>query len=183
MPMTKILALNGSLRKDSWNGKLLDAFLGELSKSEYSIQKKNLDLPLVNEDLEKTQLPQIILEFRAALKECPIIVLASPEYNGSYTPAMKNAIDWGTRPPENLWAGKIAIMLSASPGGFAGIRGQIQLRTLLSGIKTWVLPEQVLLPMADKAFTPDGKLTNDMVKAQIKSAIESLNSFAKKMLI
>ncbi|MGZ3652002.1 MAG: NADPH-dependent FMN reductase, partial [Bdellovibrionota bacterium] len=94
-----------------------------------------------------------------------------------------NAIDWGTRPPANLWQDKIAVLLSASPGSLGGARGLIQVRTILSGIKTWVIPEQVQLSAAHEAFgTPGGTLKVEGVHKQIQGAIQSLEVFTKKML-
>jgi chromate reductase len=174
---TKTLGLCGSLRKDSWNLKLLRNFM----PSDDATVWKSLEMPLMNEDLEGKPLDSRITEFRAALKASSVVVIASPEYNGSLSPALKNAIDWGTR-QENLWVGKIAVLLSASPGALGGVRGLIHLRTVLSGIKTWVIPEQVQLPFADKAFDAEGKLTNEQTLRQIELARESLRNFSKKIL-
>jgi NAD(P)H-dependent FMN reductase len=183
MAKNKIIGLCGSLRKDSWNLKLLRHFLAEAEKAGFEAKAfDGLEMPLVNEDLEKSPLDARILRFREALESAEIVAIASPEYNGSYSPALKNAIDWATRPPANLWAGKIVVLLGASPGAFGGIRGGIHLRTLLGTIKAWVLPEQVLLPLADQAFDPEGKLTNESAKKQVKAALESLGKFAGKML-
>jgi NAD(P)H-dependent FMN reductase len=139
-------------------------------------------MPLLNEDLEKKALDLRITDFRAALKESPVVVVASPEYNGSYTAALKNAIDWGTRPPENLWAGKIVVLLSASPGSLGGVRGLIQLRTLLAGIKSWVVHQQVHVSFADEAFTGEGALVNEGAQKQVAVAVEGLKEFCGKML-
>ena len=183
MAKTKVLGLCGSLRVDSWNLKLLRNFLRTLDGGEFSTSLYNsLELPLMNEDLEKKPLDQRILDFRSAVTEAPIIVCASPEYNGSLSPALKNAIDWATRPPGNLWQGKIAVLLSASPGSLGGARGLIHLRTVLSGIKTWVIPEQVQCAAAHEAFDASGTLKNEGVHKQMLGAMQSLEVFTKKML-
>lgn len=182
MPTIKMLGLCGSLRADSWNLKLLKNFL-DLASCSFSPRLYGpLELPLMNEDLEKLPLDQRILSFRAALEEAPVVALASPEYNGSLSPALKNAIDWGTRPPGNLWQGKIAVLLSASPGSLGGARGLIHLRTVLSGIKTWVVPEQVQCALAEEAFDPAGKLRNESVRQQMEGAAKSLEAFTRKVL-
>lgn len=181
---TKVLGICGSLRVESYNAKLLRAFLGAMNKDGGFETKAypTLEMPLVNEDLEKKPLDAKILDFRAALKEAQIVIVASPEYNGSLSPVLKNAIDWATRPPGNLWEGKIAVLLGASPGALGGARGLIHVRTVLSGIKAWVIPEQVQCPMADKAFDTNGKLTNEMVEKQIQGALQSLKNFSGKLL-
>jgi chromate reductase, NAD(P)H dehydrogenase (quinone) len=177
--MEKILLINGSLRKESYNGKLLRAVSNELAKTTRfeTTFCPNLDLPLLNEDLEGTNLPQSVLEFRSLLKAHSIVWIASPEYNGAPSGPLKNAIDWATRPPENLWAGKICVISSASPGALGGARGLIQLRTILSGIKCWVIPEQVQCSVAHEAFSPDGALQNGAVVKQIQSTLTGLQSF------
>lgn len=176
------IGLCGSLRSDSWNLKLLRNFLGSLEKAGFAPNLwPSLEMPLMNEDLEAKPLDSRITNFRAALKAAPVVVIASPEYNGSFSPALKNAIDWATRPPENIWAGKVVVLLGASPGGLGGVRGLIQLRTVLSGIKAWVIPEQVILPSAHQAFQGEA-LTNEMAQKQIQAAIESLSAFGKKVL-
>ncbi len=177
----KVLGLCGSLRADSWNLKLLKNFLSEMGSSYHSQVWPSLELPLMNEDLEKKPLDGRITSWQKALKAAPVVVIASPEYNGSLSPALKNAIDWATR-GENLWVGKIVVLLSASPGALGGARGLIHLRTVLSGIKAWVIPEQVQLPMADKAFDASGKLTNESTRKQIHGALDSLGSFSGKLL-
>lgn len=101
--MKKVLAFNVSLRVDSWNGKLLRAFVKKLSGFENTLYP-SLEMPLFNEDLEKKELDPRILQFRAALKAIDAVVIVSPEYNASFTAALKNAFDWATRGGENLWA-------------------------------------------------------------------------------
>ncbi|MGZ3661421.1 MAG: NADPH-dependent FMN reductase [Bdellovibrionota bacterium] len=184
MAKIKVLGLCGSLRAESYNLKLLRNFVSALPGATFETSiYPTLDMPLMNEDLEKKPLPQPILDFRAALSAAPVIVLACPEYNGGITGPLKNAIDWGTRPPANLWQDKIAVLLSASPGSLGGARGLIQVRTILSGIKTWVIPEQVQLSAAHEAFeTPGGTLKVEGVHKQIQGAIQSLEVFTKKML-
>lgn len=183
MARKKVLGLCGSLRSDSYNLKLLRNFLATLGQEgcETTLYP-SLEMPLMNEDLEKHPLPEAILKFRAALEAHPIVVIASPEYNGSFSPALKNAIDWGSRPPANLWQGKVVVITSASPGMLGGARGLIMLRTVLSGIKAWVIPEQVQCSLADKAFDAEGKLTQDAVMKQITGATTAMNFLAGKLL-
>jgi chromate reductase, NAD(P)H dehydrogenase (quinone) len=183
MAKLKVVGICGSLRVDSWNLKLLRNFLGELDNSGFETKLfPSLEMPLMNEDLEKKPLDSRILAFRDAVKEADIVAIASPEYNGSFTPALKNAVDWATRPPGNLWAGKTVVLLGATEGGFGTIRGSIMLRTLLGNIKAWVLPDLVLVPQCSKSFDSDGKINNEATKKQIHGAIEALKAFAAKML-
>jgi len=180
--MGKILGLCGSLRAESYNLKLLKLFLseGENNLGWDTALYPSLDLPLVNEDLEKSPLPSSIVSFRKALEEYSVVALASPEYNGSFSPALKNAIDWGSRPPRNLWEGKVVVLLSASPGSLGGARGLIQLKTVVSGIKSWVIPEQIQLPSADKIL--EGNWREGFLPKQIQGALDSLKRLEGKLL-
>jgi chromate reductase len=183
MAKHKVIGICGSLRAESWNLKLLRNFLRELGETGFETQLfPSLEMPLVNEDLEKQPLDARILAFRDAIKEADIVAIASPEYNGSFSPALKNAVDWATRPPGNLWAGKTVVLLGATEGGFGTIRGSIMLRTLLGNIKAWVLPDLVLVPHCDKAFDNEGKLIAEPAKKQIRGTIEALKAFTGKML-
>lgn len=180
MAKLKVVGLCGSLRKDSWNLKLLRNFLPELESAGFSAELfPSLDLPLVNEDLEKKALPENILALRRAVESADVVAIASPEYNGFFTPALKNAIDWCTRPPGNLWAGKPVVILGATEGGFGTIRGSVQLRTQLSNIKAWVIPDLVLLPHCDKAFDGEGRLTNEGTRKAMNVTIAALKSFLR----
>lgn len=180
--MGKILGLCGSLRAESYNLKLLEIFLSQ-GKSHLGWNTTlypSLDFPLVNEDLEKSPLPNSILNFRKALEDHSVVALASPEYNGSFSSALKNAIDWGSRPPRNLWEGKVVVLLSASPGSLGGARGLIQLKTVVSGIKSWVIPEQIQLPSADKVLA--GNWQEGFLPKQIQGALDGLKRLEGKLL-
>lgn len=109
-----------------------------------------------------------------------MVALASPEYNGSFSSALKNAIDWGSRPPRNLWEGKVVVLLSASPGSLGGARGLIQLKTVVSGIKSWVIPEQIQLPSADKVLA--GNWQEGFLPKQIQGALDGLKRLEGKLL-
>jgi len=177
-----VLGLCGSLRADSWNLKLLENFLAAMPADSFQSRLYGaLELPLMNQDLEKSALPKAVLDFRTALEESPIVVIASPEYNASYSPVIKNAIDWASRPPKSLWDGKIVVMLGASPGMFGAARGQIHLRTVLANLRSWVMPDMVVCPKAHEAFGSDGKLQNEHVAKQIRAAIQGLAAFAEKV--
>jgi chromate reductase len=178
------IGICGSLRQDSFNRKLVINILNSLKK--HGIGTRNLtaeevSLPFVNEDQENPPAPSV-LTFRKTLEAAHIVVIASPEYNGAPSGVLKNAIDWATRQPKNLWEGKIVIIAAASPGALGGARGLIQLRTILSGIKAWVIPEQVQLPLAHQAFAADGQLTNEFTQKQIDTAAVKAIQLCAKLL-
>jgi len=93
-------------------------------------------------------------------------LIAAPEYNSGITPLLKNSIDWASRSesadeePLSIYKGKTAVIMSASPGGFGGARGLVQVRSILSNINVTVLDDEVTIPKAFKAFDDTGGLTD-----------------------
>jgi NAD(P)H-dependent FMN reductase len=99
--------------------------------------------------------------------------MSCPEYNSSITGVWKNTIDWVSRPcpgeaPLGCFDGKVAAIMSASPGALGGLRGLVHVRAILQNIKVLVLPEQVAVPKANEAFTPDGLLRDPKQQAAVE---------------
>lgn len=166
--MTRILAFSGSSRKDSINQKLvkISALAAEREGADVTvIDLADFPMPLYDQDLEAEQgIPKTALEFKKLLVEHHGILIASPEYNGAFSPLLKNAIDWASRaesgdePPLLAYKGKAASIMAASPGALGGLRGLVFLRMLLSNIGVLVLPEQQAIPKAFNAFSAEGHL-------------------------
>ncbi len=180
--MVKLLAFAGSARKDSFNQRLVDLAAAKaqaLGAEVTSVRIAEFAMPLFCEDLEKDPGPPPgVAKWRRALIDHDGFLIACPEYNGSITPLLKNAIDWATRPEEGVaplaaYQGKTATLLAASPGALGGIRGLADVRSILSGIGTIVLPTQVAVGSAHQAFTEDGKsLQNERTEAFLQRAVE-----------
>jgi NAD(P)H-dependent FMN reductase len=160
-PVPKILAFSGSIRRDSWNRKLIQAAVdatraagGEVTL----IDLADYPLPLYNGDLEDREgLPDNALRLKALFKQHDALLIASPEYNSSIPPLLKNTLDWVSRE----WQGetglapyqnKVAAILAASPGSLGGMRMLPHLRQILNTLGVLVLPGQFALPNADSAF-------------------------------
>ena len=165
----KILAFAGSTRIDSYNKKLVKIAAAGAQAAEVEVtylDLRDLPLPLFDEDLEAQEgLPANALTFKDLLISHQGLLIASPEYNGSLTGVLKNAIDWASRPSANeaplalaAFADKVAAIMSASPGGLGGLRGLSHLRTILESVGVLVLPHQVAVPKAYEAFNADGSL-------------------------
>ena len=159
--MPKILALSGSIRRGSWNRKLFQAAVDAARAAGGDVTLIDLadyPLPLMDEDLEAREgLPANALRLKALFKEHDAFLIASPEYNSSVPPLLKNTIDWVSRE----WQGesglvpyqnKVAALLAASPGQFGGMRMLPHLRQILNTLGVLVLPGQFSQPHADKAF-------------------------------
>lgn len=175
----KILAFAGSTRMASFNKRLVQiaAQGARNAGAEVTyIDLRDYPMPLYDEDLESEQgLPEAARRFKDMMLAHDGLLIASPEYNSSYSAVLKNAIDWASRPAPNeaplgCFDGKVAALMSASPGALGGLRGLGNLRSLLSSIRVIVLPEQVAVGKAHEVFTPSGSLTD----AQQQAAIENL---------
>lgn len=136
----------GSLRRDSINKKLAHA-LAKLASGRLECRFIEIgDLPLYNEDLWN-QPPQNVLRLKQQIEAADAVLLVTPEYNRGTTPAMKNAIDWASRPPgKSSWTGKPLGIVGASPGAIGTAVAQSDLRESMLTLGTVVmgLPELYL---------------------------------------
>ncbi len=182
-----VLAFAGSTRSGSYNQKLLNA-AAEAARSAgavvTAIDLRELALPLFSEDLEAAEgIPPGAKQFKSLLRSHGGLLIASPEYNSSVTAVLKNAIDWASRaesddePPLVAFRGKVAALLSASPGGLGGLRGLVHLRAILGNIGVIVLPDQIALSMAHQAFDDAGRLKDERKNTQVTSLSRTLVEF------
>jgi len=174
----KILALAGSTRIDSFNKKLVRIAADgarEAGAEVTVVDLRDFALPLFEEDLEAREgLPDGARKLKALFNANDGLLIASPEYNSSITPVLKNAIDWASRrvagePPLGSFRGKTAVILSASPGPLGGLYGLVALRMLLGNIQVNVLPEQQTIAQAHHALTPEGRLKDAAQEAAVKA--------------
>ena len=165
----RILAFAGSLRKDSYNKKLVAVAAAGARNAGAEVTLIDLadyPLPVFNEDLETAEgVPQSASRLKNEMKSHDGFLIGCPEYNSSITAALKNAIDWASRPApdeESLecFVGKVVALMSTSPGALGGLRGLVHVRAILSNIQVLVLPDQKAIPNATKAFNSDGSLSD-----------------------
>lgn len=183
----KILAFAGSTREASYNKKLVKiaAEGAKAAGAEVTyIDLRDLPMPIYDEDLEaKEGIPENARKFKELLKAHQGLLIAAPEYNSSITAVLKNAIDWASRPEPGepmlaAFTGKVAAIMSASPGGLGGLRGLIHVRSILSSINVLVLPEQKAISSAFQAFDEEGKLKDP----KQQEAVEQLGSKVATLL-
>ncbi|MBL8761800.1 MAG: NAD(P)H-dependent oxidoreductase [Phycisphaerae bacterium] len=172
MPTPRVLAFSGSLRRGSFNTSLARVCLqgARAAGAEGTlIELREFPLPVFSEDLEREEgLPPSARKLKDLFLSHDALIIASPEYNGSLTAALKNAIDWVSRPAtladgraepmQACFDRKLAALVAASPGALGGLRGLFHLRTILSGIRVTVLPDQLAVGKAHEAFNADGTL-------------------------
>lgn len=186
----KIVALAGSLRRDSYNKRLAKIAADAARHAGAEVQLVDLreyPLPVFDEDLEAADgPPEAALSLKTIFIASDGLLIASPEYNSSVTGVLKNTIDWVSRPakgeaPLAAFTGKAAAILSASPGGLGGLRGLVHLRDILGNIGMLVLPEQIAIDRAFEAFTDDGMLQDEKQLSRVQEIAARLVDVAGKL--
>lgn len=175
MPQPKILAFAGSAREASGN-KLLVKIAAEGARKAGAavtvIDLRDFAMPLYDGDLEaKEGLPANAKRLKALFMEHQGLLIASPEYNSSISPLLKNTIDWVSRPADKsepalaCYTGKVAGIMAASPGALGGLRGLVHVRAILENIQVMVVPEQLAVSKAPDAFDAAGALKDEKQRA------------------
>jgi len=145
-------------------------------------------MPLYNGDLEAEQGPPLkAAEFKALLSEYQGVFIASPEYNSSVTPLLKNTLDWVTRVRAKgetgleVYKTRVFAISGASPGYYGAMRSLLTLRQILVvGVGATVIPQQLALPRAGDAFEEDGSLKDKAQQNMLKDVVEKLAIAAKR---
>lgn len=187
----KILAFAGSLRRDSFNKKLVKIAARGAEKAGAEVtylDLADLPMPLYNADIESSQgLPENAIKLKTLMWEHEGFLISSPEYNSSISGILKNAIDWASRPASSnevylsCFIDKVAALMSASPGNLGGLRGLVTVRSILENIHTLVLPDQKTISKADEAFTPEGNLKDIKQQESIENLGKSLAEILCKL--
>lgn len=176
----KILAFAGSTRRDALNKKLARAAAGLAEQAGAAVTFVDLGdypIPLYDGDAEQEQgHPQHALALRALFKRHDALIVASPEYNGFFSPLLKNTFDWLSRPIEGeerhvAFKDKPVLLLAATPGESGGKRGLAQLRQLLGNLKAVGHASDYSLPKGSAAFGADGALASDEVRASLGALV------------
>ena len=186
--MAKILAFAGSVRRESFNRRLLPAAVDGArgAGAEVThIELADYPLPLFDQDMEaRDGLPANARKLKDLFKAHHGLLLACPEYNGSITPLMKNTLDWVSR-QDGAESGtvpykrKVVGLISASDGRWGGIRGLTQVRHTLTILGCMVLPEQYCLSAASKAYDGTGQIIDDKVRKGAAAIGARLAEFLK----
>jgi len=188
MTTPRILAFAGSARKDSLNKQVLAAAVEGARRAGAEVTLVDLrdwPMPLYDGDLEAAQgLPETARRFKALMKQHDGLLLGCPEYNTSITPLLKNTLDWCSRTeagerPLACFEGKVAGLVSASPGPFGGVRSLMVVRLMLANTRVLVLPEQASVPKADQVLDATGRITDD----RLRTAVENVGARVAAVLI
>ena len=178
----KIVAISGSLRADSYNTKLLRAFKN-LASSDVDIDILNIsNLPLFNEDLE-ANFPQVAWDLKKKIEEADAVIFASPEYNRGITSALKNAVDWASRPwGKNSFEGKVVAVTGASSGAIGTAVSQQDLKKIMLYLDSYVIGQpEFFLGIAQNKFDETGNVIDEKTKEHITGFLEVIISRVKQV--
>uniref|UniRef100_A0A0E0CD30 NAD(P)H dehydrogenase (quinone) n=1 Tax=Oryza meridionalis TaxID=40149 RepID=A0A0E0CD30_9ORYZ len=182
----RVAAISGSLRRGSANTGLIRAAkeICEESIPGMVIDHVDIsDLPLLNTDMEVDGgFPPAVEAFRARVRAADCFLFASPEYNYSISGPLKNALDWGSRPP-NCWADRAAAIVSAS-GGSGGSRSTYHIRQVGVFLDIHFINKPEVFIKAHqppKKFDSDGNLIDPEIKEELKEMLLSLQAFALRL--
>lgn len=183
--MPKLLAFAASLRRESWNRKLIQlaADLARQAGAEVDLADfHEFDMPIYDADLHAASgIPAGAEEMGRRIGAADGLLIASPEYNFSMPGTIKNAIDWVSRIRPVPFRGRSGMLLSASNGQVGGVRGLWQLRVPLEGLGVLLHPDMYTLPWADKAFGPDGRLADAERQARLAAMVQAYLVVARKL--
>jgi NAD(P)H-dependent FMN reductase len=186
MPIpTRILAFSGSARRESLNRRFLAVAVEEARQEGCEVtlvELGELALPIFNGDLEDEQgLPPGARKLAGLIASHSGLLVASPEYNAMPTPLLKNTLDWCSRVEPNPFEGRVAAVISASPGSLGGVRSLVLAQQLLTKLGCQVVPGQCFLPGAGKAFDPSGRLTSEHSLKSLKALVSKLAWTASRL--
>jgi len=184
MAHPKILVIPGSSRSQSVNAKLAAVVVKELALADVAVTRISLGdypLPIYNGDDEAADgVPQNAIALKRLLLAQDGIFIASPEYNASVTPLLKNTIDWISRVRDDALPGRpfrdrVFALGAAAPGAYGGMRGLLALRQILTnGLGATVLPEQVLVARSAEAFDDQDRLTDERAVSSLQALVRRL---------
>lgn len=185
MPMIpRILVFAGSMRTGAYSGKTADIAQKELALQGAEVTRISLadyPLPIMNEDLEAEEgIPENAVALARLFVAHDAILIATPEYNGSIPPLLKNTIDWISRvhsdggKPLRPYPGRLVALCSSSNGHFAGIRSANHLRAVLSHIQMEVISPQVSVPNGSEAFDENGEFKEERLRKGMERLCRAL---------
>jgi chromate reductase len=177
-----VLGISGSLRKGSYNTRLLAA-ASELLPEGMTLETFDLShIPLYNDDVRAVGFPKPVQQFRERIAVADALLIATPEYNFSIPGVLKNAIDWASRPPDPPLSGKPVAMMGASTGNFGTVRAQMHLRQVCVFCNMFPLNKpEVLLMRSREKFDAGGRLTDETARGLIRDLLLALAEWTRRL--
>lgn len=180
MAELSLLLICGSLRKASQNRKLLAEAARHFGPAD--TETSQLGLPLYDGDIEVNQgIPDMVHDLAGQIARADAVIIASPEYNQSFSGVLKNALDWVSRLPDNPWQDKPVAVITAAAGRAGGARSQYALRLAMVPFRAEVIAgPEVLVAGAAQAFDEASQLIDDRYTKALRTLMENLRSRAER---
>jgi chromate reductase, NAD(P)H dehydrogenase (quinone) len=172
----RVLAISGSLRRNSYNTKLLRV-AEELLPTvvQFELWEGLKAVPPYDEEADVQPAPAAVAALREAIAAADAVLIATPEYNASVPGQLKNALDWVSRPPAtNALRSKPVAVVGASTGAFGAVWSQAELRKVLATIGARVVDAEVAVGHAPTRFDEHGRLLDETIREQLMETIEAL---------
>lgn len=179
----RVLGLAGSLRRGSLNRGLLRAAV-ELAPPGMAVESFDLrEIPLYDEDLRLAGAPSAVAQLKRKVADANAVLICTPEYNHSFSPITKNAIDWISRPPaESPLDGKPVGIMGASDGHFGTARAQAALRIVLAATRSAVMPAPAVLVFDAKEHADEeGNIVDPEVRDRISRYMAALAEWTHRL--
>ncbi|WP_298670289.1 NADPH-dependent FMN reductase [uncultured Sphingomonas sp.] len=187
----RIAVISGSVRNGSHNSALAALAAARIAAAGGEAEVIDLatyNLPVYSQDLELQDCPPDARRLKAVLAGSDGVLIATPEHNGSISTLLKNAIDWASRPGEgetlvtlSAFRGKTAGIMAASIGPFGGMRALAHLRQILGTVQMMVVPEQLAVPFADRAFTAERALAEPLPNMILDGLVARVLEVAERL--
>ena len=180
----RVLGIPGSLRRDSYNRKLLESAAELLPGDVELVLWEGLKgIPPYDEDDDVEPAPAAVTDLRAAIAAADAVLFATPEYNSSIPGQLKNALDWASRPfRTNVLRGKPVAVVGASTGVFGAIWAQAELRKVLASIGARVVDGELPVGRAAERFDETGRLASEELREQLAELLDALLATARPRL-
>jgi chromate reductase len=182
MSQIPIAVVVGSLRRDSFNRRLATAVV-KLAPPEFSFQQVRIDdLPLYNQD-DDANPAESVRRLKGEIKAARGLLFVTPEYNRSIPGALKNAIDWGSRPyGSNAFSRKPTAVIGASPGKIGTAVGQQHLRSILAFCNAPQMNAvEAYIQFEPGLITEDGRVTNEKTERFLRKFMTEFHAFIERV--
>jgi len=178
---TKVAVVVGSLRKESVNRQFAQA-LAKLARPKLDLQIVEIgDLPLYDQDLE-AELPAAVVRFKQQVEAADAVLFVTPEFNRSFSAALKNAIEWGSRPwGKNSWAGKPGAIAGATLGTVGTAAGQSQLRSVASVLGIGVMAQPEIYLNFREGQIVDGEIADEGLRTLLTDWVAKFADWSSRL--
>jgi len=181
MPKPVVAVIVGSNRRESLNRKFAKA-LAKLGAAKFDAHFIRIDdLPLYNQDNE-ANLPAEVVRFKDEIAKADGVLIVTPEHNRSAPTVLKNAIDWGARPPgKSSWPGKPGFITGTSPGVIGTALVQANLRTVMLGLGMTLLGGESYVQFKPNLFDDNGNIGDESTQKFLQGFVDRFADLVEKL--